>query len=136
MIGGSARGSSGGDDAEGVKRDSQEERVEGPSTPGMDRFTALATDRVWAGGARTEPGMTSAWHHHGDHESVIHVLCGALGMEVGPGGRESFDAGPGDFVLVGRGEVRRESNPSAERRTSWSCAPGAGSREPGRSPPG
>jgi len=101
-------------EVEGVKKVSLEGRVQGPSTPGMDRFTALATDRLWAGGARTEPGMTSAWHHHGDHESVIYVLSGALRMEFGPGGRESFDAGPGDFVLVGRGEVHRESNPGAE----------------------
>lgn len=99
---------------EGVRRISREERAQGPSTPGMDRFTALATDRVWAGGARTETGLVSAWHHHGDHESVIYVLSGALRMEFGPGGRESFDAGPGDFIFVGRGEIHRESNPSAQ----------------------
>ncbi|HXF72603.1 MAG TPA: cupin domain-containing protein [Actinomycetota bacterium] len=94
-----------------MRRIRAEERVAGPHTPGMDRFTALASDRVWAGGARTEPGTTSGWHHHGDHESVIYVVSGALRMEFGPGGRERFDAGPGDFVFVGRGEIHRESNP-------------------------
>jgi len=87
------------------------ERIDGPSTPGMDRFTAVTSDRMWAGGARTEPGTVSAWHHHGDHESAIYVTSGSLRMEFGPGGSESFDAGPGDFVYVARGVIHRESNP-------------------------
>jgi uncharacterized RmlC-like cupin family protein len=33
-------------------------------------------------------------------------------MEFGPGGTERFDAGPGDFVYVGRGAVHRGGNPS------------------------
>jgi uncharacterized RmlC-like cupin family protein len=89
-----------------------DERVEGPSTPGMDRFTSVATQTMWAGGARTEPGMISGWHHHGEQESAIYVLSGALRMEYGPGGADSFDAGPGDFVYVPRGLIHRESNPT------------------------
>lgn len=101
-------------DASRVRRISADERVNGPSTPGMDRFTAVASDRMWAGGARTEPGVVSAWHHHGDHESAIYVVSGALRMEFGPGGTETFDAGPGDFVFVTRGAIHREANPSDE----------------------
>jgi uncharacterized RmlC-like cupin family protein len=89
------------------------ERVEGPSTPGMIRSQAVETDAMWVGLARTEPGMVSGWHHHGDHESAIYVVSGALRMEFGSGGQEAFDAGPGDFVYVGRGAVHREGNPSA-----------------------
>ncbi len=91
-----------------------DERLQGPSTPGMDRFTAVAAETMWAGGARTEPGTVSAWHHHGQQESAIYVLSGALRMEFGPGGAHSFDAGPGDFVYVPRGAIHRESNPGDE----------------------
>ena len=99
-------------DATRVRRIAADERMDGPPTPGMDRFTAVASDRLWAGGARTEPGMVSGWHHHGDHESAIYVLSGVLRMEFGPGGSEMFDAGPGDFVHVPRGAIHRESNPT------------------------
>jgi uncharacterized RmlC-like cupin family protein len=90
------------------------ERTAGPPTRGMDRQQALTTDRVWAGFVRTEPGMVSGWHHHGDHQSVIYVLTGALRMEFGPGGAETTQAGPGDFLLVPEGAVHRESNPTSE----------------------
>jgi uncharacterized RmlC-like cupin family protein len=94
-----------------VRRITLADRVDGPPTPGMNRFQAVTSDRMWVGGARTEPGMVSAWHHHGDHESAIYVLSGALRMEFGPGGAEAFDAGPGDFVYVARGAIHREGNP-------------------------
>jgi uncharacterized RmlC-like cupin family protein len=97
-----------------VRRIRPEERTEGSPTPGMTREEAIATDRMWAGLARTEAGMTSGWHHHGDHESTIYVLSGALRMEFGPGGTEVLDAGPGDFLFVAAGAVHRESNPTAE----------------------
>jgi uncharacterized RmlC-like cupin family protein len=80
----------------------------------MDRQQAAATDRIWAGFVRTDPGMVSGWHHHGDHQSVIYVLTGALRMEFGPGGTQTVQAGPGDFVLVPERAVHRESNPSPQ----------------------
>lgn len=90
------------------------DRSAGPPTPGMDRQQAFATKDVWAGIARTEPGMESGWHHHGDFESVIYVLTGSLRMEFGPAGSNVVEAGAGDFVLVPKGVVHREGNPSAE----------------------
>jgi uncharacterized RmlC-like cupin family protein len=90
------------------------ERTAGPPTPGMDRRQAFAGDLMWAGFVRTDAGMVSGWHHHGDYESVIYVLTGALKMESGPGGATVVEAGPGDFVRVPKGTVHRESNPSAE----------------------
>ena len=98
----------------GMRRITLQERIAGPPTPGMDRFQAAASDRMWAGGARTQPGMASAWHHHGDHESAIYVVSGALRMDFGPGGAQTFDAGPGDFIFVPRGAIHRESNPTDE----------------------
>jgi uncharacterized RmlC-like cupin family protein len=90
------------------------DRKPGPSTPGMDREQAFATDGMWSGFVRTDPGMVSGWHHHGQHESVIYVLSGALKMEFGPNGSNTVEARPGDFVYVPKGAVHRESNPSTE----------------------
>jgi uncharacterized RmlC-like cupin family protein len=89
------------------------DRTEGPSTPGMDRQQAFAGAGLWAGFVRTQAGMVSGWHHHGNHESVIYVLTGALRMESGPGGREVVEAHPGDFIRVPKGVVHREGNPTA-----------------------
>jgi uncharacterized RmlC-like cupin family protein len=80
----------------------------------MSREEAVATSGMWAGLATTEPGMVSGWHHHGDYESTIYVLSGALRMEFGPGGTEVLEAGPGDFLYVAPGAVHRESNPTDE----------------------
>jgi uncharacterized RmlC-like cupin family protein len=90
------------------------DRKPGPSTPGMDRQEAFATDRMWSGMVRTDVGMVSGWHHHGEYETTIYVLTGGLTMEFGPDGSTTVEAGPGDFLYVPKGVVHRESNPSAE----------------------
>jgi uncharacterized RmlC-like cupin family protein len=100
-----------------IYRVAPEERIEGQPTAGMTREQAFQTDGMWAGFVRTDPGMVSGWHHHSSFESSIYVLSGSLRMEFGPGGDESFDAGPGDFVFVGKQLVHRESNPSTEPGT-------------------
>jgi uncharacterized RmlC-like cupin family protein len=91
-----------------------DDRTEGQPTPGMHREEALSTGTMWAGYVTTEAGAVSAWHHHGEHESTIYVLFGALRMEFGAGGREVLDAGPGDFLYVPPRAVHREGNPTAE----------------------
>jgi len=111
-----------GDSREGgvvstIYRVTPQERVEGQPTPGVTREQAFQTDRMWSGFARTEPGMISGWHHHGDHESTIYVLTGSLRMEFGTGGGGAFEAHPGDFVFVGKHAVHREGNPSSEEAT-------------------
>lgn len=94
------------------------ERTEGGFTPGMVREEALATGEMWAGFVTTEAGMVSGWHHHDDHETTIYVLSGVMRMEYGPGGGETLEAGPGDFLYVPPHVVHRESNPSAEPGTA------------------
>jgi uncharacterized RmlC-like cupin family protein len=79
-----------------------------PTTPGMFRQEVAATDRAWVGTVVTEPGVITGWHHHGDHESYIYVLSGAIRLEFGPGGREAEEAGPGDFVIIPSHLVHRE----------------------------
>jgi uncharacterized RmlC-like cupin family protein len=93
---------------------SSSDRTPGPSTPGMDRQQAIATAGMWSGVVRTEAGMVSGWHHHGEYETTIYVLTGALMMEFGPGGSSTVEAGPGDFVYVPKGAVHRESNPASK----------------------
>lgn len=97
-----------------VRRITPEERTAGAGTPGIIREEAVATDGMWAGLAKTAAGMVSGWHHHGDHESVIYVLSGALRMEFGPDGCETLDGGPGDFLYVARAATHRESNPTEQ----------------------
>jgi uncharacterized RmlC-like cupin family protein len=93
------------------------ERVEGHPTPGIVREQAVQTDRMWSGFVRTEPGMVSGWHHHGEYDTTIYVLSGSPRMEFGSEGEESFEAGPGNFVFVGKRVVHRESDPSTEGAT-------------------
>jgi uncharacterized RmlC-like cupin family protein len=95
-----------------VLRIGKSERRVGDPTPGMHREEAVATDSTWGGFLRTDAGMVSGWHHHGEYESVIYLLTGALRMESGPGGGDVVDAVPGDFLFVPRGAIHRESNPS------------------------
>lgn len=87
------------------------ERVEADPTPGMVREAAIGVDGIWSGFVTTEARGTTGWHHHGDYETSIHVVDGALRMEPGPGGAVVFDARPGDFVHVPKYAVHREANP-------------------------
>ncbi len=86
-------------------------------TPGMKREAAIAREGLWSGIATTAPGMTSGWHHHGEHDTVIYVLDGAVRLEYGPAGGRTVEARTGDFLHVPARAVHRESNPlEAESR--------------------
>lgn len=89
-----------------------DQRTPGDPTPGMVREQAISTEGVWAGLVRTEAGMVSGWHHHGDYETSVYVVSGALRLESGSSGSQIIEAAPGDFVYVPRGAVHREGNPS------------------------
>lgn len=100
-----------------IRRVRANELTDGPVTAGMDRRQAVATDLVWSGLVHTQPGAVSGWHHHGDHESVIYVLRGALHMEFGAHGDDVFDAMPGEFVYVPPYSIHREANVTEELAT-------------------
>ena len=91
----------------------------------MHREQAVGTDRSWAGYVTTEAGMVSGWHHHGDYESHIYVVSGALRMESGPDGRDVVDAEPGDFVSCRRTPSTAKATPRRGRPQSSSCGPAA-----------
>jgi uncharacterized RmlC-like cupin family protein len=95
-------------------------------TPGMHRQQAFAAPGLWAGVVHTEPGATSGWHHHGEHETSLYVVAGRLRLESGPGGGQVVDAGPGDFVHVPAGTVHRESNPDDVPSTAVIARAGQG----------
>jgi uncharacterized RmlC-like cupin family protein len=77
----------------------------------MVREEAITVDGLWAGLTKTDAGMTSAWHHHGDYDTSIYVSSGSLRMESGPGGASVIDAQAGDFLFVPKGSIHREGNP-------------------------
>jgi uncharacterized RmlC-like cupin family protein len=102
------------------------ERTEGEPTPGMTREKAVATATMWAGFVRTDAGMVSGWHHHGEYETSIYVVSGTLRMEYGPGGVEMLEAPAGDFVYVPAGAIHREGNPSDHESTLVVVRAGSG----------
>lgn len=96
---------------ESIKCIRPDDRVQSDPTPGMVREQAIAIDGLWSGFVRTDPGMVSGWHHHGDHDTSIYVVEGSLRMEFGSAEGAVIDAGPGDFVHVPKHVVHREGNP-------------------------
>ena len=99
---------------------------EASPTPGMNREQAIASDRLWAGYVTSEAGVTAGWHHHGDYETAIYVIAGKFLMEFGPGGAESFEASPGDFIHVPPRAIHRERNPSDEELQAIVVRAGSG----------
>lgn len=94
-----------------VRKVAADQLTAGHRTAGMTRLEAVVLEDVWSGVARTEPGVTSEWHHHGDHDTVVYVVHGVFRVETADG----VVAGqPGDFVHVPAHTVHRESNPTAE----------------------
>jgi uncharacterized RmlC-like cupin family protein len=102
--------------------------VEADPTAGMRRRCAIDVSGLWSGLVHTEPGSVSGWHHHGEHETSLYVVSGAMRLEFGPGGRSVVDAGPGHFVHVPAHVVHRESNPTDE--PSMAVIARAGTGEP------
>ena len=80
----------------------------GPATPGMVREQAFAGDDRWVGVVRSEPGVRSGWHHHGDTDTYFYVLSGTMELEFGPGGGERLRVGAGDYAHVPHGLIHRE----------------------------
>jgi mannose-6-phosphate isomerase-like protein (cupin superfamily) len=82
-------------------------------TPAIRRQQAFAGDDRWVGYVRTQPGEWSGWHHHGDTDTYLYVVSGALEFEYGPG-RERVSVGRGDFAHMPRGVIHRERTAPGE----------------------
>lgn len=102
------------------------ERTPADPTPGMQREQAFAVPGLWAGVVHTEPGASSGWHHHGEHETSLYVVAGRMRLESGAGGADLADAEPGDFLHVPAGVIHRESNPGDGQSTAVIARAGSG----------
>lgn len=87
-----------------------EDRRAGDPTPGKVREEAIAVDGLWSGLVRTEPGVASGWHHHGEHDTSVYVITGTVRIEFGPGGAQAVEGGAGDFIHIPKHVVHREVN--------------------------
>jgi uncharacterized RmlC-like cupin family protein len=102
------------------------ELVDADPTPGMRRQRAFEAPGLWSGVVHTDPGASSGWHHHGEHQTSIFVVAGTMRLEFGPGGGSTVEAGPGEFVHVPAHVVHRESNPGSEASLAVLARAGAG----------
>jgi uncharacterized RmlC-like cupin family protein len=89
------------------------DRRVGEPTPGKVRGQAIALDGLWSGLVRSEPGVRSGWHHHGEQDTCVYVIEGTVRIEFGPGGAQAVDAGPGDFIYIPKHVVHRACNPGS-----------------------
>ena len=103
------------------------ERSPGPPPPGVDREQAFATDDMWAGFVRTHAGMASGWHHHGEFETVIYVLTGALRMDSAREEPKPSTRIPAIASAYRRGSSTARAILRASRATSSWFAPAPGS---------
>ena len=71
---------------------------------------------IWLGELTNEPGFRSGAHHHGDVESAIYVLEGAIRFRWGDRLEHSADASAGDFIFVPAQVVHQEINASPSER--------------------
>jgi uncharacterized RmlC-like cupin family protein len=104
-------GGPGGDVRRPVRRVAAGETEPADPSPGMARERAFEAPGLWAGLVHTQPGAVSGWHHHGEHETCLYVVAGAMRLDFGPGGAVSVEAGAGDFIHVPAHAVHREANP-------------------------
>ena len=74
----------------------------------MDRRQLVDEGDRWIGWVQTDVGLAGGWHHHGERDSYIYMLRGAITIEFGPGGTESVVARAGDLVFNPAGLVHRE----------------------------
>jgi uncharacterized RmlC-like cupin family protein len=100
--------------------------VEADPTPGMRRQNAFTAPALWAGLVHTQPGAASGWHHHGEHDTSLYVVAGAMQLDFGPGGASTVRAEVGDFIHVPPHTVHRESNPTDQVSTAVIARAGTG----------
>lgn len=87
-----------------------------PPAPGegIARATAFEKEGVWVGRARVPAHSDTGWHHHGEHDTYVHVIAGQGRVEAGPGGKDMVEIVPGDIALIPAGTVHRELTGSAD----------------------
>lgn len=92
-------------------------------TSGMTRWHAIEAPGLTSGTVIVGAGVMSGWHHHGTHETSIHVLKGVVRMEFADA---AIEAKEGDFIHIPAGTVHRESNPGSEANLAVFSRAGTG----------
>jgi len=90
-----------------------DDRTTLPGPPGAPfvREEMFGDGHVWVGMVTTEPGATSPWHHHGEHETYVYILEGEAVVEFGAGGSETMQAtADGSLHIIPPGLAHREIN--------------------------
>jgi uncharacterized RmlC-like cupin family protein len=88
-----------------------EDRVAGPTTPGMEVRHHVDPDGRWVGWSgwiRNEAGDVSGWHHHAANDTYVYVIRGSVTIEFGPGEVDRIEARAGDLFLVPSQTIHRE----------------------------
>src|SRR5438045_5727239 len=78
--------------------------------------------------ANMEPGRSHPFHTHPTREEIIYVLSGRAEQWVG---QEHRILGPGEMVLIPKGEVHGTYNPFRERLVFLAILSPAKAAEPG-----
>ena len=92
-------------------RPDQRATLPGPAGAPFVREEFFGDGHVWLGMVATQPGGTSPWHHHGEHETYVYVLEGEATVEYGEGGSTRITARADDSLhIVPAGLVHREIN--------------------------
>ena len=78
--------------------------------------------------ANMEPGRDHPFHTHPTREEIIYILSGRAEQWIG---REQRILGPGEMVLIPKGEVHGTYNPFRERLVFLAILSPANAPEPG-----
>lgn len=82
--------------------------VMGPDVQQEDRPAALNTERLIIHTNEYEPdGVSGEGHSHSNQEQAFYILEGAIEVTVG---EETYEAGPGDCVLLPRNVFHKHRN--------------------------
>ena len=90
----------------------KDELTTGPSTPGIQRDFAYRDDGVMVIRSKTEPGVVSGWHRHGNYHVHGYMAKGSMLIEFGPEGKESVLVEEAGYFHVPPHTTHRETNPS------------------------
>ena len=98
--------------------------TETQQTSGSLRMSAIAAmngivSSLWAGIFVVEPSGKTGIHHHGEQDTVVHVLEGEATVRWGDFGEHSATVGTGDFLHVPGWLPHQELNPSKEHPFRW-----------------
>lgn len=93
--------------------------TETPSSPGISRHLAFKGKDYLVVRARSEPGVTSGWHHHGEYDVYGYLVSGSARFESSDGKADAVSLSPGDFIHVPHHTVHREINPSSDEANEF-----------------